>query len=47
MSKRLLDMATRYTSIEKLVYALVHATRKQLPYFQAHKVEVRTAYPLR
>ena len=33
--------------MEKLVYALVHASRKLRPYFQAHKVEVRTAYPLR
>ncbi|XP_063948153.1 uncharacterized protein LOC135152236 [Daucus carota subsp. sativus] len=47
VSKRLLDAETRYTSMEKMVYALVHATRKLRPYFQAHKVEVRTAYPLR
>nr|XP_017221509.1 PREDICTED: uncharacterized protein LOC108198257 [Daucus carota subsp. sativus] len=47
VSKRLLDAETRYTSMEKLVYALVHASRKLRPYFQAHKVEVRTAYPLR
>ncbi|XP_017250742.1 uncharacterized protein LOC108221371 [Daucus carota subsp. sativus] len=47
VSKRLLDVETRYTSMEKLVYALVHASRKLRLYFQAHKVEVRTAYPLR
>ncbi|XP_017239882.1 uncharacterized protein LOC108212672 [Daucus carota subsp. sativus] len=47
ISKRLLDAETRYTSMEKLVYALIHASRKLRPYFQAHKVEVRTAYPLR
>nr|XP_017225259.1 PREDICTED: uncharacterized protein LOC108201488 [Daucus carota subsp. sativus] len=47
VSKRFLDAETRYTSMEKLVYALVHATRKLRPYFQAHKVEVRTAFPLR
>ena len=47
VSKRLLDAETRYTSMEKLVYALIHASRKLRPYFQAHKVEVRTAYPLR
>ena len=45
VSKRLLDAETHYTSMEKLVYALVHATRKLRPYFHAHKVEVRTAYP--
>ncbi|XP_074323758.1 uncharacterized protein LOC141660672 [Apium graveolens] len=32
--------------MEKLVYALILASRKLRPYFQAHKVEVRTAYPL-
>ena len=44
VSKRLLDAETRYTSMEKLVYTWVHATRKLRPYFQAHKVEVKTAY---
>ncbi|XP_074327726.1 uncharacterized protein LOC141665638 [Apium graveolens] len=33
--------------MEKLVYALILASRKLRPYFQAHRVEVRTAYPLR
>ncbi|XP_074374448.1 uncharacterized protein LOC141714851 [Apium graveolens] len=33
--------------MEKLVYALILATRKLRPYFQAHRIEVRTAYPLR
>ena len=47
VSKRMLDAETRYTSLENLVYALVHASGKLRPYFQAHKVEVRTAYPLR
>nr|XP_017247956.1 PREDICTED: uncharacterized protein LOC108219166 [Daucus carota subsp. sativus] len=47
VSKRLLDAETRYTSMEKLVYTLVLAARKLRPYFQAHKVEVRTSYPLR
>ncbi|XP_074342428.1 uncharacterized protein LOC141679979 [Apium graveolens] len=47
VSKRLLDTETRYTSMEKLVYALILATRKLRPYFQAHRIEVRTAYPLR
>ncbi|XP_074375125.1 uncharacterized protein LOC141716848 [Apium graveolens] len=33
--------------MEKLVYALILASRKLRPYFQAHRIEVRTAYPLR
>ncbi|XP_074342063.1 uncharacterized protein LOC141679465 [Apium graveolens] len=47
VSKRLLDAETRYTSMEKLVYALILVARKLRPYFQAHRIEVRTAYPLR
>nr|XP_017245494.1 PREDICTED: uncharacterized protein LOC108217161 [Daucus carota subsp. sativus] len=47
VSKRLLDAETRYTSMEKLVYSLILAARKLRPYFQAHKIEVRTSYPLR
>ncbi|XP_074324247.1 uncharacterized protein LOC141661163 [Apium graveolens] len=47
VSKRLLDVETRYTSMEKLVYALIPAVRKLRPYLQAHRIEVRTAYPLR
>ena len=47
ISKRLLDAETRYSNMEKLVYALILASRKLRPYFQAHKIEVRTSYPLR
>ena len=47
VSKRLLDAETRYTSMEKLAYALILASRKLRPYFQSHKIEVRTAFPLR
>ncbi|XP_063941355.1 uncharacterized protein LOC108201357 [Daucus carota subsp. sativus] len=47
VSKRLQDAETRYTSMEKLVYSLILAARKLRPYFQAHKIEVRTSYPLR
>ncbi|XP_074352141.1 uncharacterized protein LOC141691308 [Apium graveolens] len=47
VSKRLLDAETRYTNMEKLLYALVLAAREPRPYFQAHRKEVRTAYPLR
>ncbi|XP_074346871.1 uncharacterized protein LOC141685681 [Apium graveolens] len=32
--------------MEKLVYALILASRKLRPYFQAHRIEVRTTYPL-
>ncbi|XP_074327891.1 uncharacterized protein LOC141665807 [Apium graveolens] len=42
----LVDEETRSTNMEKLVYAIVLAARKVRPYFQAHKIEVRTAYPL-
>ncbi|XP_074356720.1 uncharacterized protein LOC141696485 [Apium graveolens] len=47
VSKRLHDVETHYTSMEKLVYALILASRKLHPYFQAHRIEVRTVYPLR
>ncbi|XP_074336314.1 uncharacterized protein LOC141673462 [Apium graveolens] len=33
--------------MEKLVCALILASRKLCPYFQAHRIEVRTTYPLR
>ena len=45
--KRMLDAETRYTNMEKLEYALILASRKIRPYFQAHQIEVRTSYPLR
>ncbi|XP_074323167.1 uncharacterized protein LOC141660104 [Apium graveolens] len=47
VKKWLHDAETRYTSMEKLVYALILASRKLRPYFQAHRIEVRTTYPLR
>ena len=47
ISKRLLDAETRYSNMEKLVYALILASQKLRPYFQAHKIELRTSYPLR
>ncbi|XP_063947521.1 uncharacterized protein LOC135152038 [Daucus carota subsp. sativus] len=47
VSKRLLDAETRYSNMEKLAYALILASRKLRPYFQAHKIEVRTSFPLR
>ncbi|XP_075651868.1 uncharacterized protein LOC142622298 [Castanea sativa] len=44
--KTLVDVETRYLPLEKLVLALVHATRKLPHYFQAHTVYVLTEYPL-
>ena len=46
ISKTLVDVETRYLPLEKLVLALVHATRKLPHYFQAHTVFVLTEYPL-
>ncbi|KAM3001869.1 hypothetical protein FF2_038105 [Malus domestica] len=40
--KALLDVETRYPKIEKLILALVVATWKLRPYFQAHTVIVMT-----
>ena len=46
ISKTLVDVETIYLPLEKLVLALVHATRKLLHYFQAYTVYVLTGYPL-
>ena len=46
ISKTLVDVEMRYLPLEKLVLALVHATRKLPHYFQAHTVYVLTKYPL-
>ena len=40
ISKTLVNAETRYLPLEKLVLALVHATRKLPHYFQAHIVYV-------
>ena len=47
ISKRLIDVETRYLEIEKLTLALVIASRKQIPYFHSHTIHVLTNYPLR
>ncbi|XP_060968734.1 uncharacterized protein LOC115710532 [Cannabis sativa] len=47
VNKRLLDAVTRYPHMEKLVFALVIASRKLRPYFQAHSIGVLTNYSLR
>ena len=46
INKTLVDVETRYLPLEKLVLALVHATRKLPHYFQVHTVYVLTEYPL-
>ena len=46
VSKALQDAETRYPEIEKLELALVVATRKLRPYFQAHVILVLTSHPL-
>ncbi|KAK9071736.1 hypothetical protein SSX86_008165 [Deinandra increscens subsp. villosa] len=46
ISKMLKDYETRYPMIEKVVLALVQATRRLRRYFQAHTVNVLTSYPI-
>ena len=46
INKTLVDAETRYLPLEKLVLALVHATRKLPHYFQAHTMFILTEYPL-
>ena len=46
-SKALKGAKERYLPIEKLAFALVTATRKLSPYFQAHTIIVLTNEPLK
>ena len=46
INKTLVDAEIRYLPLEKLVLALVHATRNLLHYFQAYTVYVLAEYPL-
>ena len=46
MSKRLLNDETKYPELEKLVLALIIASRLLRPYFHAHSIEVLTNYLL-
>ena len=46
INKTLDNAETRYLPFEKLVLALVHATRKLPHYFQAHTIFVLIEYPL-
>jgi transcriptional regulator GlxA family with amidase domain len=47
VSKALRGVEVRYPQIEKLASALVIASRKLQPYFQAHTIRVPTEYQLR
>jgi len=47
VSKSLLDAETRYTSMEKLLLALVTAVKKLRHYFESHPISVVTNYPLK
>jgi hypothetical protein len=47
ISEVLHDAKTRYLEVDKLLYAILIASRKLRHYFQAHKISVVTSYPLR
>ena len=47
VSKSLIDAQTRYTRIEKLIFALFVTTRKLKHYFQFFPIIMLTEYPLR
>ncbi|XP_074288969.1 uncharacterized protein LOC141614114 [Silene latifolia] len=47
VSNSLLPAETRYTSLEKLVLALVTSSYKLRPYFESHTIFVITNYPLK
>ena len=47
ISKRLIDVETRYPEMEKLALAFVIASMKLRPYFHSHAIRVLTNYPLR
>ena len=46
VSKSLLDAETRYSSLEKLILAIVIAVKKLRHYFETHTV-VMTTYPVK
>ncbi|KAL2253428.1 UNVERIFIED_CONTAM: Retrovirus-related Pol polyprotein from transposon 17.6 [Sesamum indicum] len=47
VSKMLQGAETRYAEIEKLALAVVVTARKPRPYFQSHRIVVRTNHPLK
>ena len=46
-SRALRGAEERYPRMEKLILAMITATRKLRPYFQAHTIEVPTEYPMK
>ena len=47
VSKSLHEVKVRYLSLEKVILAVAHTTRKLLHYFQAHTVVILTQLPLK
>lgn len=47
VSKSLVDVEIRYTSLEKLVLALTMTSTKLRHYFESHKIHIMTNFPLR
>ena len=47
VSKSLNEAEVRYLPLEKVILAVVHATRKLPHYFQAHTVIILTQLPLK
>lgn len=47
VSKSLTDAETRYSKIEKMALALMHAARRLKPYFEGRQLVVYTEYPLK
>ncbi|XP_031273552.1 uncharacterized protein LOC116132011 [Pistacia vera] len=47
VSKSLLNVEKRYSQLEKLALALIHACRKLRPYFQCHSIVILTSFPLK
>ncbi|XP_026383293.1 uncharacterized protein LOC113278750 [Papaver somniferum] len=47
VSKSLTDAETRYSKIEKMALALMHAARRLKPYFEGRRLVVYTEYPLK
>ena len=46
-SRALQSSELRYQKVEKMAYALLTAARRLRPYFQGHRIVVRTSQPIR